>query len=421
MDGHGVIHLVWRDLIGVSDIYYARRNHDGVWSSLQNISSNVGSSQSPHVAVEQSGIVHVVWEAAKYPDNEEAYYARQGSDGVWSDPQNISNNPGRSQDVQLAVSEKDAVYMVWMDDTPGQTDIYYAWKGDDGAWFGPQDISNSSGTSDSPEVRLDQKGGIHVIWRDSTNMIGEVYYVGIASVGDGCDSLLDQAFTLPITLSTPTLSFFYQLGGATAVSGLSVQVDNGITVTTLFSTVSNVSVWTHRWLDLTAWTGQTVTLTFAVRQAAGNTCPQAYLDEISLGSTYPDLWAGKIGGIAATPGEPVIYTISYGNRGGAAASSVRITDTLPEELSFVTSDPLPAAGTLLLMRAWDVGDLPAKSGPFTIVVTTTVVPTTTLFSNITNTVSIGTSDLELESANNVAQAVSFVGYYTYLPLVTKAQ
>jgi hypothetical protein len=96
---------------------------------------------------------------------------------------------------------------------------------------------------------------------------------------------------------------------------------------------------------------------------------------------------------------------------------VRITDTLPAELTFVAASPPPLTTTPALV--WDVGDLAAKSEAFTIVVTATVSPATPKLSSLTNTVSIGASSLELEKANNEAQATIFVGRRTYLPSTSR--
>ena len=419
VDGNGTLHVVWGDdTPGSSGIYYVRRDSDGTWSSPRNISNNSGYSNIPQLAVDGNGVLHVAW-LDDTPGNYDIYYAWRDSDGTWSSPQNISNSFGNPFYLQLAVDGSGALYVVWSESPPGYLDIYYAWRDSDGTWSSPRNISNRFGHSWFPQLAVAGGGAFHVVWSDDILGELEIYYARVVPEKTG-DSTIAQAVSLPITLSNPTLSFLYQLNGASLADStwFSIQVDNGITATTLLSTTTNTDDWMHRWFDLTPWASQTVTLTFNVHETANRPYAWAYLDEVTLGSAYPDLWVSKSGPATARPGEQAVYTISYGNRGAAAANGVRITDTLPAELTFVAANPLPITTTPVLV--WDGGDLSAKSGSFTIAVTATVAPTVPLASTLTNTVAIEAISPELETFNNTTQAATFIGYRTYLPMVMKA-
>jgi uncharacterized repeat protein (TIGR01451 family) len=237
------------------------------------------------------------------------------------------------------------------------------------------------------------------------------------------DSSIVQTITLPITMSNPTLSFFYLLDGspAASVSWFEVQVDNGTATIPLLVADAASEGWTHRWFDASPWAGQTIKLIFSVHQTANSPHAWAYLDEVSIGSAYPDLWLSLEGPTAALPGEQVTYTIAYGNRGGAAASGACISVTLPADLLLVEAAPPPAPGTqtLPLTWQWEVGDLAADSGPFSIVLTTTVAPATAMFSTLTSTAGMWSASPEVETASNVAQATVLVAHQTLLPLIAK--
>ena len=242
-------------------------------------------------------------------------------------------------------------------------------------------------------------------------MSGNAYYVGLALALQTGNSTIAQTATLPITMSSPILSFLYQYQASSPTplngSWFNVRVDNGITATVLFTTTSKTNDWTHRWFDLSQWAGQTITLTFNLHQQTGDPATWAYLDEVTIGSAYPGLYVNKTGSTEAPPGGQVVYVITYGNEGGAAASQVWITDTWPNELILVDAQPSPSLTTASSL-GWDVGSLLAKSGPLTITITATVAPTATMWHWFTNTVSISTTAEELETANNVAQAATFV-------------
>jgi hypothetical protein len=65
---------------------------------------------------------------------------------------NLSNTTGRSSSPAMAAFEND-VYVVWNDDTPGNSEILYRKSTDGGASFGGTvNISNTTENSYSPRV-----------------------------------------------------------------------------------------------------------------------------------------------------------------------------------------------------------------------------------------------------------------------------
>ena len=135
------------------------------------------------------------------------------------------------------------------------------------------------------------------------------------------DSTLSQTITVPDSSTHPMLSFMYQLGGVSPGSGSSfgVAVNDGI-MTTALSTETTSTGWTHRWFDLQPWAGQTVKLIFTLHQVAGEQPPWACLDEVTVGSAHPDAWVSQ-SGPPSSPRTEVVYTITYGNRGGVTPAT----------------------------------------------------------------------------------------------------
>jgi hypothetical protein len=95
---------------------------------------------------------------------------------------------------------------------------------------------------------------------------------------------------------------------------------------------------------------------------------------------------------------------------------VRITDTLPISVTFVSASVPPTSTSPLV---WDVGNLAAGAGPFTIIVTATVAAGTPAWTTLPNTVTIGGVTPEVDLDNNTAVAQTFVGYRLYLPLAAR--
>ncbi len=60
-------------------------------------------------------------------------------------------------------------------------------------------------------------------------------------------------------------------------------INTHLSTTQIFSS-HTTTPWKLGWVDMSAWQSQTVSVTFALQQAAGDTPMQVYLDEVALGS-----------------------------------------------------------------------------------------------------------------------------------------
>lgn len=429
IDTAGTVHLVWRDTGGLGQaVDYAWRQSNGSWSTPTVVFStaSVWEISNPDLAADEGGSLHLV--VAQRPsdlvDQVELEYLYKPLLGPWSGPVAVARQIGWIEGLEIAASPH-TVHIIesgrfWDEATAAAySKLLYLRRESDGVWSTPIGIIESLQGDQAITfgMAIEDEKSVHVAWWDPSNWENRIYYAQAASNETTGDSVISQTITTTLAMSAPTLSFLYQLHGASDTSGswLSILVDDGLTVTALFSTTLSRWNWTHVWMDMSAWAGQTITLTFSVHQTAGHFCTWGYLDEVSWGSAYPDLWVREEGPGDALPGQVITYSLIYGNRGGVTATGVLITDTLPAGLAFVAAEPVPISPTTPLR--WDVGDLPAWSGPRRIVLTVMVAPTTTIPSVLTGTVYIGSALPEIETADNALEYALFVGYRVYLPLV----
>ena len=149
----------------------------------------------------------------------------------------------------------------------------------------------------------------------------------------------------------------------------------------------------------------------------GEPATWAQLDEITLGSTYPDLWV-KAAAADLVPGGTVPISVTFGNRGGLTAGSGTLTVTLPAELTFVSSWPLPVSSGGPLV--WDLGDLPGGTIANGLVITVSLTAGSASPAAYYPDIRIAGSLPEIELANNVASPAIFAGVRVYLPAVFKA-
>jgi uncharacterized repeat protein (TIGR01451 family) len=412
VDREGGLHAVWFQYIKSQwQIFYAHKPHDGDWSAPVQLTSDGG--WMPNIAVDDSGMVHVVWDSLAIGDTGVKYATQQG-DEPWSAPVPIIGAGTTSPAV--AAFANGTVHVVCRRDDG----VQYAWRSPDGEW--QPAVTLFSGESTYPRIALDATGLPSVAWTGYIGGNGETLCRTPRLAEQSGDALLSQSVVVPGDGPAPVLSFLYQSAGLSESRGtqLSVRLNDGLAVTEIFSTTVVSDTWTHRWFDLGPWAGRSVALTFEVHETANQALGWVGLDEVSLGPAYPDVWARQE---TPTPiarrGDHVSWILTAGNRGGAVAAGVRLTDTLPLGLSFVEANPPPQFVTPDLI--WEIGDLSARNEPWTIVVTTEVAPTATLYGALTNTVSIETASVELQPANNRSQGIILVAGRLYLPLAIKGQ
>lgn len=148
------VYAVWYNLFQArfSEIYYRRSTDGGAnFAWTENLSNTAGYSNTPVIAASGNN-VHVVW-TDNTPGDWDIFYrgSTNGGDSFGSTT-NLSNNSGRSLFPTVAASE-DNVYVVWTDNTPGNSDIFYRRSTNSGASFGSTvNISNSAPNSGSPAV-----------------------------------------------------------------------------------------------------------------------------------------------------------------------------------------------------------------------------------------------------------------------------
>ena len=214
---------------------------------------------------------------------------------------------------------------------------------------------------------------------------------------------VSQPVTISAKLSNPTLSFYYREIGFLNKPDFRVLLDSrpnltgSLQTTELFSSTLPVSSWNHVWRDLTPWAGQVVTLTFQSSMEAGSLPFLVNLDEISLGSSMPDLQlsGGRVASLL--PGETGVYTLTYKNSGSLPAPTAMITVTLPLGLQFAPSGSQPQVGPQ--SKTWQLGTLAAgSSGQISFAVVQAFTPKTLTTAQIT--AELNTPVVDPEPGNN---------------------
>jgi Neuraminidase (sialidase) len=173
----GAVHVIWLDTSGGdanADVWYAGSADGGkTWSKPLDISNTPKPSLTPAIAAGPDGSINVAWcDISSGEASPDVYFSRSSDGGkTWSTPLDVSNTPGVSSDVDIAVDPSGAVYLTWCDAPPGEKvpDIFVSVSNDGGkTWSKPLDVSNTPGVSSDPAIAAGPDGRVAVIWCDTT-------------------------------------------------------------------------------------------------------------------------------------------------------------------------------------------------------------------------------------------------------------
>src|SRR5215211_5367245 len=115
-----------------------------------------------------------------------------------SSTQNLSNNPGNSTDAQIAVYQNN-VYIVWSDATTGNGDIYFKRSVDNGTTFDEiENVStNNTGSSSFPQIST-VGSNVYVAWMDNTPGNNEIFFRHSNNTGESFRGAREFSKTLSV-------------------------------------------------------------------------------------------------------------------------------------------------------------------------------------------------------------------------------
>ena len=174
------IYVVWQDdTPGNNDIYFTKSINEGDnWLAIKRLTSNIGSSESPSIAIDGQNI-YVLWEddtpSSGFP---EIYFKKSTNGGDnWTTNRRLTWNAGSSESPSIALDSQN-IYIVWQDDTSGNNDIYFRKSINKGYnWLAIKRLTTNTGSSESPSIAV-KDSEIYVVWADDTPSPGnpEIYF-----------------------------------------------------------------------------------------------------------------------------------------------------------------------------------------------------------------------------------------------------
>lgn len=186
VDNSGIIHVVWQDnRNGEWDIYYAQSTDSGLTFGANKGVDNSGNDTSvqeyPSIATDANGRLFVSW--SHYRNGTAQIRLARSIDGGASFEPSV-----RVSDSIPSISLVDApsvttdihgnVYVSWFDNRDGSSHIYLSKSTDGGQSFGP-DIQVDDATNKSrgaPSIKTDTIGNLYAVWIDTRNDKEDIYF-----------------------------------------------------------------------------------------------------------------------------------------------------------------------------------------------------------------------------------------------------
>jgi hypothetical protein len=145
------------------------------WTATKRITWNSGDSEVSVIAADSNNYIHVVW-GDETPGNSEIFYKKSTDGGTTWTTKRLTWNNGHSYDPNIAIDSNNYIHVVWPDLTSGNYEICYKKSTDGGTSWATKRLTYNSGGSDLPVITADSNNHIHVVWRDYSLGYYEIYY-----------------------------------------------------------------------------------------------------------------------------------------------------------------------------------------------------------------------------------------------------
>jgi hypothetical protein len=195
VDDQGIIHVVWEDYAthpSLGNIMYARSD-DGGGSFGESVmvddAVTVSTHQArPQIALDDDGIIHVVWEDYRRdPQLGDVYYSKSTDGGRTFNDDVLVDDPitvtSRQVNPDIVIDSRGDIHIVWEDyrDNVEMANIYYARSTDGGRTFGADkslnEVFDHATHHGRPTIVADGSDTLYVFWEDYRNAshLGDIY------------------------------------------------------------------------------------------------------------------------------------------------------------------------------------------------------------------------------------------------------
>jgi len=233
-DKNGNLHIAWYDDGNqMGQLLYSK--YDGVsWTIPELIVSTRFGLQNPDIAIGDNDNIYIVYESMELESSNVGFVYKTniaGQEDQWSDPQFIGVHTGESNTPTIAVDDKGDIHIAWEDHRFGYPEIFYnKWNLENLSWEAEQRVTQTSygayrpsldiyretayiawtrkGADDDSSIQLSTYNSTSNIWKSSYDGTGDT------EVSDSFKTNPDYANTLVTVAGKVFISWQDETGGA---------------------------------------------------------------------------------------------------------------------------------------------------------------------------------------------------------------
>jgi hypothetical protein len=175
---------VWQEgAVGNRNIYIATSSNSFVTNTVTQLTVDNSEQTDPAVAVDSQNTVYIVWTDARTPANGNDIYGAASNDGPWTNRAIVAKPANQSSPAVAAESATSNLHMLWVDETSGDSGIYYGSSVGVGSSLTGTNIidddSKGKGQS-SPAIAVVGAGDsvdVFACWRDERHDDSDIFFV----------------------------------------------------------------------------------------------------------------------------------------------------------------------------------------------------------------------------------------------------
>jgi hypothetical protein len=218
VDRDGNAHFTWRHTTGVDMVKTRKRNANGTFGAVQDLSFAGTNAERPQVAVDPQGDAYFVWIQHTFANSIVRARKREAS-GTLGAAQDLSPAAGNAYTPELAVDPQGNAYFVWTRFNGTHSIVQTRKRNANGTLSPVQDLSAAGRHAFEPQVAVDAQGNAYFTWRreNGSNSIAQFRRrLANGTLGPAQNlSVAGKNAYLPQVASTPqgAVHFVWQLEG----------------------------------------------------------------------------------------------------------------------------------------------------------------------------------------------------------------